>query len=232
MATARDIINGALKDIGVLAAGETASASEASESLSVLNDMLDSWSNESLVINAKIREEFTLVPSDSSYTMGTGGQFNTTRPLRIENAAIKDGTTEFEIEVINKDQYAEITDKSLASDYPTKVYPNGTAPLETIQVWPVPSAAKTLVLHSWKPLTRFTNLNTTVDLPPGYARALRANLGIELCPQFSRSASPELIAIASESKANIKRMNSKPQFMKSDYPGQYGRFNILTGGYE
>lgn len=43
MATARDVVTGALRLIGVLAAGETAQAAEATDGLAALNRMMHGW---------------------------------------------------------------------------------------------------------------------------------------------------------------------------------------------
>ena len=50
MTTAGDQINGALRLIGQLAEGETPSAATAQDSLTALNQMIDSWSSERLSI--------------------------------------------------------------------------------------------------------------------------------------------------------------------------------------
>jgi hypothetical protein len=49
---------------------------------------------------------------------------------------------------------------------------------------PVPSAADTLVLYTWQQLSRFAATSDTFDLPPGYARAIRYNLALELAPEY------------------------------------------------
>lgn len=53
MATARDLIIAALREIGVLAAGQAARASDAQDALDMLNRMLASWEQRGVVIGAK-----------------------------------------------------------------------------------------------------------------------------------------------------------------------------------
>ena len=48
MTTAQDIITDSLNILGVYAAGETISDADLEQAFTRLNDMLDSWSNESL----------------------------------------------------------------------------------------------------------------------------------------------------------------------------------------
>lgn len=219
MSTARDIIEGGMRLIGVLATGETASAEEAADGLSSLNDMLDSWSIEGLIVHAVTREEFTLTPSTGAYTMGSGGTLNTTRPFRIERACLEvQDADPYEIPMteLTVDQWAEVALKSLQSDIPTSIYVEGTFPLMTINLWPVPSAAEKLVLYSLKPLTQFAGLTTAVSLPPGYAKALKYGLALELAPEYGRDPSALVIEGAAEAKGNIKRANMKPRLMGCD----------------
>lgn len=220
--------------IGAIATGETASADEQADALSVLNQMLDSWSNENLIINAKIKEEFPLVGGQQIYTMGPSGNFNTTRPLRIDMAYIKQsGSTTFElpVEIVTVEQWADIGVKNTQSSIPTKLYPEMTSTLVNLNLWPVPSAATTLVLYSIKTLTSFANATDSVTLPPGYEKALRYGLAVELAPEFGKSLDPVLVEQMNEAKANIKRINSKPQFMDCDSAilSRANRFNWLTG---
>lgn len=234
MSTARDLIKGSLRLLGVLATGENPSAEEQAEAFLALNEMLDSWSNEKLVINAKTREEFSLVAGTQSYTIGTGGVFNTPRPLRIENAMLEDQsispTIEYPVDIINEDQWAAIQIKDLGAQLPTKLYYETTSPLGVIYLYPKPTAANKLVIYPWKPLTSFASVNTTVDMPPGYYKALRYNLAVMLSPEYGRPVDQMVLSEAMESKENIKRMNVQPIYMTAD-SATVGRksFNIYSG---
>ena len=47
-------------------------------------------------------------------------------------------------------------------------------------------------------------------LPPGYVDALSYNLAIRIAPEYEVTPSPTVAALAIETKANIKRLNSTP----------------------
>lgn len=220
MATVRDLIKGSLRLIGAIATGETPPAEELNDGLDALNDMLDSWSLENLLVYQRVRTTHTLTVNDATYTIGSSGDINTTRPVRIEKAAILDVAAnpdiELPVKIIERDEYAEIVTKDLTATYPWELYVNYGSPLTTLTLYPVPSAANTLVLYHWQPLTTYSSLSTTLALPPGYNRALRYNLALELAPEYGREPSALVFERAVESKHNLKRINTVEHFLKAD----------------
>lgn len=236
MSTARDLIKASLRTLGVLASGENPSADEQQEALSSLNRMLGSWSAEGLLIPNRVIEEFTLTIGQGSRTIGTGGNFSTTRPIEIDEVRLKDVTNspnfEMRLDVINIQGWADIRQKDLQSNYPTKIYYEPTYPLGTIYIWPVPSAAHKIVIYSKKPISSFASANDTVSLQPGYEDALVTNLAMKLAPEYGKQTSAELQSDAANSKANIMRMNSKmPPLLAVDQADYHQPYNIYSGGW-
>ena len=70
MSTPRDLIHASLREIGVLAGGETASADEATDALSRLNRWIGLWEMEPLAIFTKTRSTFPIVASRGEYLIG------------------------------------------------------------------------------------------------------------------------------------------------------------------
>jgi len=232
MATVREIISDAAKTIGALAAGETLPASEATDGLNILNRMVATFSNEQLIIYARTTDEFTLTGNQQSYTWGTSGDFNSARPLSVELALAKitGQNEEYPVKILTAQEWANITDKTTTSSLVSRVYIEFTNPTVTVKTWPIPNAANKLIFYSLKPLSSFSALGDSVSLPPGYDEMLVSNLALRLAPSYGKAASAELIEIARQSKANIKRINSKPELLTSD-PVISGRriYNIYTG---
>ena len=69
-----DIITRALKDIGALEAGESPSADAAQDAFDMLNDLLDQWSNEDMMVSYKTEIIFPIVNGQTQYTIGQGGE--------------------------------------------------------------------------------------------------------------------------------------------------------------
>lgn len=73
-----DIISRALKDIGALEAGETPDAASAQDAFDMLNELIDQWSNQSMMTFYKTEIVFPVTQNVTQYTMGPGGSVGAT----------------------------------------------------------------------------------------------------------------------------------------------------------
>lgn len=91
MTTANDIILGALKFVNVYAPGEPLDDSDASDSLTTLNDLLDSLSTQEYAIYAAVENILSFTPGQYQYTVGNydAGTFagSTTNGLNVITGA-------------------------------------------------------------------------------------------------------------------------------------------------
>jgi hypothetical protein len=79
MTTANDLITDVLVKMKRYAPGQAINAVDSAWCLTALNDMLDLWSNESLVCFANLEQSFALVPGVNQYPIGpTAGYLSTT----------------------------------------------------------------------------------------------------------------------------------------------------------
>lgn len=234
VSTVLDIIKDAMLNIGVIAIEETPSNAEAEQGLRALNLLIDTWQNESLMIYDIQPRVFPFVAGQQSYTIGTGGNFNTPRPIRIVDAYARDAQgNDYKLEIISQENYADIITKYTSSPLPTCVYYDSNYPLSSLFYWPVPSsAAYSAVLWCWVPITSFTSVATNISLPPGYERVMSYNLAMELAPKFGVAVSADIARLAMSSKAQIQTTNYVVNEMgfDADLVGTKGRtFNWLTG---
>ena len=65
-----DIVSRALKDIGSLEAGETPTPEAAQDAFDMLNDMLDQWSNEDMMVFNYTEIIFPIISGQTQYTIG------------------------------------------------------------------------------------------------------------------------------------------------------------------
>ena len=73
--TAGDQINAALRLIGQLAEGETPSAATSQDALAALNQMLDSWNTDRLLVYTTQTQVFSWPAGQATRTIGPTGDF-------------------------------------------------------------------------------------------------------------------------------------------------------------
>lgn len=230
MSTVLQIITDSLKKLGVVAPGESLDSDTAADGMRTLNQMLGGWNNNKLTVLGTEIEEFSLVANQNSYTLGSGGDFNTSVPSRTDSLFIKNGNYEDVIEIVDAQRWGEFIDKGSTSDYPTHAYIDNNYPLRKIYLYPTPASANTLIMHNERKFSSFSSLTASVSLPDGYERAIINNLAIELASEYGKAASPDIVKIANSSLADIKRINIKPHKRRVDAALlKGGSFNIRKG---
>jgi len=230
MTTATTLIGDAMKSLGVLAAGQSPSSSDLSDCLRRLNNMLASWSNSTLLVPFRTSISKTLTGA-SSYTIGSGGDIDTTRPTAISSAYTRLNGIDYPVRVSrDRAEYDRICQKALI-DWPGFLYYEPTVPLGTLYVWPVGDATYTLYLTVQGQLTAFPDATTDVDLAPGYDLMIHSNLALQIAPMYETQASSELTKTARDSMTQIKRINRQSPVMEYDQaiPGAVGGYNIEVG---
>lgn len=228
MTTVRDLIKGSMQLLGLVQKSESITGDEAIDGMARLNEMIQSFSNESLVVYARSWETFNLVSGTGSYTIGPSAVFNTSRPMFILSAYVRAQNIDYPLDIIPDDQYAlYIMDKSLQTTYPQALSYDNAFPVATIRLWPVPLGG-TLHMQSEKVLDSFATLDDDVEFPPGWLRMLRYNLALELAPEYGVSPSPVVVATAVDAKRNIKTAAAKLRPMVWMPDDVFRRYNIYS----
>ena len=234
--TAGDQINRALRLLGILAEGETPSASMSQDALIALNQMIDSWNTERLSVFNTQDQIFTWPTGIITRTLGPTGDFAGLRPVLLDDSTYyRDPSTNvsFGIKFINQQQYNGIAVKTVTSTFPQVMFVNMTYPDVTINIYPRPTRLLEFHFVSVQELSQPANLATNILFPPGYLRAFVYNLAMEFAPEFGVEPSPQVQRIAMTSKRNLKRINNPDDIMSMPYSliATRQRFNIYAGNY-
>lgn len=235
MSTAGDQINRALRLLGVLAEGETASAETSQDALLALNQMIDSWSVERLAVYSTQDQIFSWPAGEIKRTLGPTGDFVGNRPVYFDDSTYYKAPSgvSYGIKFINQSQYDGIAVKTATSTFPQVIFVNMTFPDVEMYVYPKPT--QTLEWHfiSVDQLTQPATLATELYFPPGYMRAFAYNLAMEIAPEFGVEPSPQVQRIAMTSKRNLKRVNNPDDVMSLPYAvvANRQRFNIYAGNF-
>jgi hypothetical protein len=232
--TGLQVITDALKLLGVVAGHEVPTSAEQQDAFARLTELIDSWGTHAQTLYVPHRALLPTVAAQQTYTVGDGGDLDVT-PAPVTIDAVSYLTTasppvEVYLEVTSDQAYVGQPVKALTGATPYAVSYTRGAPLGELWVWPVPTATTTLVLYWREPVAQFPDLVTPVDLLPGYAKALRCNLALELAPEFGRPLDPLIVQLARESLADVKRANLPYVEVAIDEAlvGDGGGYSILT----
>ena len=249
--SAQTFIMSSLRLVGSLRSGQNLTNAELTDSLQVLNDLLDAWSAESTMVFAipvvstdQNGKTLTLVGGQQLYTLGNMNRtenFLMNRPPRIERVSIlysASQSTPVEIPMKMDDSVAwqAIANKSTTSILPQECYVEATPDGSdwSLYFWPVPTQANPVIIYPWAALNQFPNLEEQFSFPPAYARAIRYNLAVDLAAEFPCDLQklPVVIKIAGQAKSVIESLNSRVKEAWCD-PALVGaggpRGNIFTG---
>ncbi len=236
MATVRDICQDALIELGVNSPSEAMTAEDGAYALRVLNRMLQKWSTEELTVYTVNRDLYHFVANQASYTLGTGGDWNSPRPAKIQMAAVLINSTrpiEIPVEILTDEQWRDISVKTTPSNFPTRIWATGNVPLNTIYCWPIPTdATAQMVLYTWGRVNEFASLNDTIVLPLGYEEALVTSLAVALSGSYGTQPAPTLQQRAVSARSAIESMNVDPLYASFDDFGSARAIAIATNGYQ
>lgn len=129
-------------------------------------------------------------------------------------------------------EYSYIRNRGQNTPIPTYIFTEGQYPTREVKLWPIPRAPGGVELWLWQPLDVDVDLDAPLSLPPGYERALKWNLAMEIAPEYGREVTEYVAAAALASKAAVQRMNIQPlrsNLSKHLGDDKDGQFNYITG---
>ncbi len=209
--TGNDIINEALLLSKRITPGQTASTDEIATCKLALNSLLGEWNAQSLAIYSVAPKVFNLSSGTADYTIGTGGTFNTARPVKIEAWNVKTTSGQANGGIpMDAATFAEVSNDRSAQGSRVKALNYDAAyPLGSIHVWPKPSGG-VLEIWVWDALPVITDFTLTLDYPPGYLQAIVFNLAVSLNGKWipvRGGLDPNVTAMAAESKQALVSSN-------------------------
>jgi hypothetical protein len=207
--TAQELIEAAGRLVDVVReVGFTLSAGEYAAHLEDLNELINSWSAEGLLIFYLARDTHA-ADGSASYTMGSGGDIDTSRPQKIEAISCRNSDVSFEVDLISANDWSKILDHSVSGKYAELCYVDGGSPLTTLHVWPAPTSGSTLYIDSYKQFGQFSALGDTVTFPAGYIQGLKLDLAQIMAHTHRRPIPPTVLADTEQAKAQIRKLNAE-----------------------
>lgn len=246
----------ALRDIGCLRPGQSASTDVLNDILAAANQMLDAWQIDELIVPASTPAAYNLTAGKQIYTIGpTGADLAGPRPALIDEANVILNTVSpvvrSPIDILRDEgQWAAIRVQQIPSAIPLKLwYPHDFNPASgygTLYLWPGPVANYQIELFTPVQFTQFADLTTAYRFPPAYESLIRSNLAIRIAPmmeiysKLAKLAQPRraLIDLVQYQAGNlmerVKSYNAQAPVLGSDgsmMSGRGGAWNYGIGDY-
>lgn len=175
----------------------------------VLNTMLNEWSTRRSGIYTVIKETHTLTIGVGEYSIGSGADINTSRPVRILDAYIDNNDSDYGVKIVDREWWNKRAYKELTA-IPSELYYEPTYPNGTIRLYPEPSGAYILNIDSQKPLAQYTSITNPLNLPPEYETALKFNVAIDWANELGVEPSSVVVARAASSYDNLRALHAQP----------------------
>ena len=229
------LVSELFKDIleicGVVTLDEAPEASDMQKVRRHVNLLLGSLSARRLIQLSTTTESFPLVGDQTSYTIGSGAEFDTAKPIGIISARVNDQP----VNIATQDEFNRWVDGAANRElYYDSGATQAAAPTGTIHLNPAPGADDTLTIDSAKYLTAFSSLTASVTFPEAYHSMLVYNGAISCWRPLGRSGLPpaDIRLLADRTMKGIENMNARPVIARTDVPSIGGNhFNIMTGSY-
>jgi hypothetical protein len=177
--TRDNIIDAALRTLGVIGLGETPTSEDYTNCSQALNIMIKSWAKKGFPLFVNSTETVNLVASTSSYTL-------TNRPVRVFGGRIRNtDSVDTEVLLISAEEYDTIGDKTITGT-PNQIYYDNTL-TGTLYVYPVPdstSADYTLYVDVQRMFYDMNSSSDNFDFPQEWYQALKWGLAAEVAIEY------------------------------------------------
>lgn len=247
MATALNIIDDALLEIGVLTQpGQTSSIEHAALGLSRLNQLVGEWNISAQLRYCVDRFQFNIATSQASYTIGpSGADWIAPRPngegtgkgILKANCVVPGSTMMyFPIHIMSFEQFSQLSIRDIDTRITVALYNDGAYPNSTVSVYGNPSTSYDIEIWVRHQASEFASTGTTFEMPPGYQKAMTQTLAENMAsiPAFARygaSWSQLQADNARKARAAVSMNNSAVNPQSNDAAG-LGRNTRSFSGYD
>ncbi len=232
-----------MKELGVIASGETPDASDIIDVRDKMRRLLNNWNADQRAVYAAAFLQFTLVPNLQPHTIGPTGVWAVdSRPVSLDgaNLILNNSPTPVNtpINVRDKQWWLANTIPAIATTYPTDVYYQADWPNGSLYFWPVPQSAYDVQLMVRLVLDDVIDFDTPFSLPPGYQDAITLT-GAEDCVTLFSVSNPSILQMIEkkgrEARARIFANNDPTPKLRTADSGltgssdRRGTWNFWTG---
>lgn len=183
--TRDDIITRALRKIGVIGEGTSASATQISEAAEALGPLVQEMVSMGMPLWKRVEYPIPLVYGKSTYTLGIGQEYNVPFPVKIAEAIMQQqpNSAKINIEILPAYDYNLLPSNSTGVVVNMKYQP--FINYGVVSVWPTPNTDnQVLTLSYYRPFEVFNSGTDTPDFPQEWQNALIYQLALILADEY------------------------------------------------
>jgi hypothetical protein len=191
--TRDQIINGALRILGVLSTGQTAESNQITEAAEALNIFIKALEAEGMPLWGMVDYAVPLTAATSTYQIGLGKTINTPKPLKVVQAWNHDSVSNVDIpmRLLTRQEYSMLGNKTSAGN-PIQYYYQPKLDYGELHVFPVPSSTEaannTIYITYQRTFEDFLVAGDTPDFPQEWLETLKYGLAVRLASEYGIDA--------------------------------------------
>lgn len=193
--TRDQLIKGALRLAGVIAQGETPTASQISDASESLNLMTKAWMADGMPLWAIETLSIPFVAGQNTYTISTPKLL---KPIQSWNRNTS-SQVDIPVRMISREEYNILGNKSTTGN-PIQIFFNPNRDSTEIKVFPTPdsisAAQNTLYLVAQRPYQDFDTASDTPDFPQEWYEAVKYGLAVRLAGEYNIDIETRRVLVA------------------------------------
>ena len=218
--TWQGIVDGALKELAVLGAGDSATAEETADALDTLIDWLDQQSIHGLMQSERSRQTHTFTESKLEYTIGATGDRDIAYDLPAELHMVEyhpvTSTDGYPLDQISLRAMARYRSNNSTEPF-LFVLEHGDPTRILFDARPLAGDELLLVGGTWLTAERSAiEPGNEINLARGYERTLKLNLAMELAEAYGVQVSRMFMRRADDSMEVLRARNIEPFTVEFD----------------
>lgn len=223
MAAVIDLITDAMIGSTIKGSDEVISTDDANICLRRLKRMLDSWSNEPLLVFETSDESFVMTASLADYSTSL---LASGRPVSFDSCYVEQSNINYPVDIVDEQTFNAIPYR-IVDAIPTVCYYDASMPNGVFHFYPRPYAPFVCHIISRRVLVGPLTLAAQIVLPPGYEKAIVDSLAADIWTSFKGSAPipPDVKAMAREAQSVLRLTNAFPLEMTSIADRDWGNIS-------
>jgi hypothetical protein len=238
-ATGTVLCTAALRKIRAIDPSETPNTQELANCFEELKRMIETWGAIGQLVFTSTLDQFTLTSGTAEYTIGSGADIDTVRPIKIlQGSFVTASGEDCQLTIISESRYLSFSNKTIGiPDTPKYIwykpeYPSG-------KIYLLPAGGGVLNLYSLKPLAEPAAVGNDVVFPDHYQDAIVWNLACRIKLEFmGADPSPYQLAMADHTMTTIRNLNmindpveifNEMCYMNQGYLKHFGTYDIDAG---